>query len=54
VLRVEALEVILVDIPAEAPEDPEEEGGINFPLFFAESTHKTLKHPLYPNIKLTI
>lgn len=31
VLQVEAL----VDLQGAAPEDPEEEGGINFPLFFS-------------------
>lgn len=41
VRRAEARE----DTPAEAPEDPEEEGGINFPFFFEEFPHKRTNRP---------
>ena len=37
----------LVDILVAAPEDPEEEGGINFPLFFAEILYKNGSPSVY-------
>jgi hypothetical protein len=54
VLRAEAQADIQEDLPAAALVDPEEEGGIKFPLFFAKSTHKNKKQPLSQNTKLTI